>query len=125
MMNKLIASAFEGIGTIADGLQLFQAFYRIATLSDTRLSLERRAAQLYLMFNDELRLVRAELEKFRRNPPLPPTHPRYAGAALWARSLLRRIQRNMSLLVEAKFLNQCPVSLSYEGFQIRLCALGW
>ena len=51
------------------------------------------------MFNEELNAVKKELTQ--KSVPLPPSHPKYAGQAHWARTLKKRIERSMmvSLLV--------------------------
>lgn len=45
------------------------------------------------MFNDELNAVKKELTNKAKS--LIPWHPKFAGQALWARQLKRRIERGM------------------------------
>ena len=57
--------------------------------------IDRRTVDLYTMFNEELSLVKKEFT--RHNPVLPPSHPRFAGQATWARALKRRIDVPMKV----------------------------
>ena len=50
---------------------------------------------LYSMFNEELNLVKKTFS--RLDPALPPSHPRFAGVATWARALKRRIDAPMKV----------------------------
>ena len=57
--------------------------------------MDRRAVDLYTMFNEELSLVKKEFT--RQSPTLPPSQPRFAGVATWARALKRRIDAPMEV----------------------------
>ena len=47
----------------------------------------------------ELSLVKKGFDRQKGDPPmLSPSHPRYAGSALWAKSLLLRVQRQWLML---------------------------
>lgn len=59
--------------------------------------------QVYSMFNDVLNNVKKELSYKSTN--LMPQHPKYAGAAHWARGLKRRIDRPME--VNCGIRNNC------------------
>ena len=48
------------------------------------------------MFNEELNAVKKELTT--KSVPLPPSHPKFAGQAHWARQLKRRIERTMMVM---------------------------
>ena len=45
------------------------------------------------MFNEELNAVKKELTM--KAVPRNPSHPKFSGAAHWARTLKRRIERSM------------------------------
>ena len=47
------------------------------------------------MFNDELNAVKKELTQ--KSIPQSSSHPKFAGQALWARQLKRRIERSMGV----------------------------
>jgi dynein heavy chain len=102
MMSNVISSAWEGVATVADGAELLRAFHSLAKRSAMRASVERKTAQIFVMFNEQLRAVRAEFDRRRKSPPVHPHHPRYAGAALWALGLLNRLRVNMRVLENAQ-----------------------
>ena len=56
---------------------------------------DRRTVDLYSMFNEELNLVKKTFS--RLDPALPPSYPRFAGVATWARALKRRIDAPMKV----------------------------
>ena len=56
---------------------------------------DRRTVDLFVMFNDELNLVKKEFN--RQSPSLTPFQPQYAGRATWARSLKKRIDTPMKV----------------------------
>jgi hypothetical protein len=67
-------------------------------------SVERKTGELYNMFNDELKKVKIVFDKRKTNPPLAEGQPRHAGAALWAKMLLVRIEEDMKVLEQAHYL---------------------
>lgn len=56
---------------------------------------DRRTVDLFVMFNEELNLVKKEFN--RQSPSLTPFQPHYAGMATWARSLKKRIDTPMKV----------------------------
>jgi dynein heavy chain len=77
---------------------------------------ERKTAETYQSFFADLNTVKKHFDQQRKSPPLHPSLPRYAGAAMWARELSRRLEIPMTLLNEAKhFLPSTAVSASVPG----------
>lgn len=58
---------------------------------------EKKAVDLYMLFNSELALVNRELNK--KWPYLEPYMAQYSGQAHWVRILRRRIDRVMNVSV--------------------------
>lgn len=58
-----------------------------------RRTIDKKNVDVNLMFNDELNAVKKELTNKAKS--LIPWHPKFAGQALWARQLKRRIERGM------------------------------
>ena len=60
-------------------------------------TIDKKTVEVYTMFNEELNAVKKELTQ----KCIPPSfsHPKYAGQALWARQLKRRIERSMGVRV--------------------------
>jgi dynein heavy chain len=97
MMTNVISSAWEGISTVAAGVELLESFYHLAIRSGMKQSVERKTAEVYQMFNVEIKRVKNIFDKHKTDPPLPMGQPRYGGAALWARMLLMRIEGDMTV----------------------------
>lgn len=58
---------------------------------------EKKAVDLYMLFNSELALVNRELNK--KWPYLEPYMAQYSGQAHWVRILRRRIDRVMNVSI--------------------------
>ncbi|XP_052234681.1 dynein axonemal heavy chain 2-like isoform X14 [Dreissena polymorpha] len=67
-------------------------------------TIDKKTVDVYAMFNEELNAVKKELTQ--KTIPQSPSHPKFAGQALWARQLKRRIERSMMALDRAFFLPQ-------------------
>jgi len=119
MMTNVISSAWEGVATVAAGVELLETFYGLAVRHDMKQSVERKVAEVYALFALELRKVKSEFDKHKKDPPLPTGQPRYAGAALWAKSLLSRIQTDYNALTGAAYLcsNQHDLEDAANNFQ--------
>ena len=65
-------------------------------------TIDKKTVEVYTMFNEELNAVKKELTQ----KSIPPSfsHPKFAGQALWARQLKRRIERSMGV----SFKRVCP-----------------
>ena len=62
--------------------------------------MERKTAEVYQMFNAEIKRVKNIFDKHKNDPPLQLGYPRYAGAALWAKMLIVRVEQDMNVLDE-------------------------
>lgn len=65
----------------------------ICFIQAIRRTIDKKNVDVNLMFNDELNAVKKELTNKAKS--LIPWHPKFAGQALWARQLKRRIERGM------------------------------
>ena len=64
--------------------------------------MERKTAECYQAFYTELNQVKKQFDQQRRHPPIHPSLPKYAGAAMWALQLFKRLNRPMAMLNAAK-----------------------
>lgn len=136
MMANVISSAWEGVSTVSAGVELLESFYGLAVRPGMKQSVERKVAEVYALFAQELRKVKMDFDAHKKEPPLPTGQPRYAGAALWAKSLHLRIQADFNSLMSAAYLctsahdvedataNYEALSSVLEAF-IRQCHLDW
>ena len=80
-------------------MQLLDAFNSLAQREAIKRAVEKKSAEVFTSLTQELSLVKKGFDKQKAAPPLiHRDHPRYAGAALWAKSLHLRITRQWSLL---------------------------
>jgi len=101
MLTNVISSAWEGVSTVATGVELLESFYHLAIREGMKQNVERKTAEVYQLFQSEVKKVKNDFDKHKKHPPLPNGQPRFAGAALWAKSLLTRIDADMKHLESA------------------------
>lgn len=53
--------------------------------------MDKKTVDIYQLFMEELNIVKREITA--RNAIIDQMHPQYAGAALWAKGLKRRIEK--------------------------------
>ncbi|KAM5307672.1 dynein axonemal heavy chain 2 [Glossophaga mutica] len=102
MTQNLITSAFEKVRDVEHGVLLLDTFHRLAAREAIKRTYDKKAVDLYMLFNTELALVNRELNK--KWPYLEPYKAQYSGQAHWVRILRRRIDRVMNCLSSAHFL---------------------
>lgn len=104
MMTNVISSAWEGISTVQGGVELLESFYHLAVRAGMIQTVERKTAELHTKFLGEIKKVRTIFDRHKKAPPLPQGQSRYGGAALWAKSLVMRLDKDMKVLNEAHYL---------------------
>uniref|UniRef100_A0A8C5Y9A2 Dynein axonemal heavy chain 2 n=1 Tax=Microcebus murinus TaxID=30608 RepID=A0A8C5Y9A2_MICMU len=102
MIQNLITSAFELVRDVEHGVLLLDTFHRLATREAIKRTYDKKAVDLYMLFNSELALVNRELNK--KQLYLEPYMACYSGQAHFVRILRRRIDRVMTCLSGAHFL---------------------
>ena len=99
MFQNVINTAFEGAATTGAGVELLDAFNSLARREAIKRCVEKKSAEVFAAISNELSVVKKGFDKAKAAPPLlHRDHPKYAGAALWARSLHLRVQRQWHLL---------------------------
>ena len=108
MFSTVINDAFAGAVTVAAGLELLEAFSGLARRPAVRRAVDRKTSDVYTLFATQVADSKAYFEANLVKPPLEPTEPEFAGAALWARGLQLRVERDWRLLQRAAhFLTPC------------------
>ncbi|XP_039087571.1 dynein heavy chain 2, axonemal [Hyaena hyaena] len=102
MTQNLITSAFELVRDVEQGVLLLDTFHRLSTREAIKRTYDKKAVDLYMLFNSELALVNRELNK--KWLYLEPYMAQFSGRAHWVRILRRRIDRVMNCLSSAHFL---------------------
>ncbi|KAI9141400.1 dynein heavy chain and region D6 of dynein motor-domain-containing protein [Paraphysoderma sedebokerense] len=101
MLQNIITTAFESSTTVDGSVYLLEIFCHLAKREAIKHTVEKKVADVYIMFLKELNSVKLYFENHRRTPHLIAAQPNYAGAAFWARSILRRINGQMATLRNA------------------------
>ena len=104
MMQNVISSGMEGVSSVSRGVELLEAFESIAKREAICRTVEKKTADVYMLFNMELLAVKREFDTQKKSPVIYSAHPRYSGAALWAKGMLERIQRDYRYLEVAHYL---------------------
>jgi len=104
IMVNVLSSAFGTVRSIEQGVQLLEAFSYLAKRDTIRRTVQVKASQLYEMFMNQLDEIQTQFENQKKNRPIQPYHPQYAGAALWTQTIRDRIARDKHLLDRAYFL---------------------
>ena len=102
MFQNVITNAFEGAATTNAGVELLESFSSLARRDSILRCVEKKSAEVHDKYIQEMGLVKNTFDKLKSEPPMiHRDYPRYAGAALWAKSLLARVQRQWLLLSSA------------------------
>lgn len=110
MYQNFIANAFKNITTVADAVEMLENFDTLAKRPLVIDYVHKKAAEMvYKLFRDEINEV---LETFELNPkvhpPMPFSHPNYAGLAIWAQSLIVRIDKAKNAIENLYFIPEHP-----------------
>jgi dynein heavy chain len=103
-MQNVIVSAFEDATTVEASVELLEIFHHLAKREAIKRTVEKKTADVYLLFLQELNTIKVEFETHRKTPDIVRTQPDFAGSAYWAKSLLKRIQFSMATLQNAYYL---------------------
>ena len=102
MIQNILNSAFETIKTVEEGIEILRNFIHLASREPIRRTIDKKTVEVYHLFLDELNAVKKDFNQHKTD--IPPIHPDYAGLAIWARSLKKRIDHPNSVLNGASFL---------------------
>lgn len=102
MVINVINATFETITYVEQGVEILDAFMHLSAREAIRRTIDKKTVEVYQLFVDDLNTVKREITA--RSAILDKFHPNYAGAALWAKGLKRRIERQMLILNMAHFL---------------------
>ena len=105
MWCNIITKAFEPIQQVEFAVNLLGTFSKLARRDMIHRCVGKKADDIRLLFAQKCNLIRQEFDDNRRSPPMRINEPQHAGAALWARSLTKTVQRLWSLIQNAA----CPI----------------
>lgn len=108
-VTRAMSAALEGAGALPAQVDLLVAFTSLAKREAVKRFVEKAMAECVAAHSAELNAVRKQFDSQRQAPPLHPLFPHYAGAALWAAGLERRLEKPIKyLLSHASRLPQAP-----------------
>ncbi|XXQ31513.1 AAA+ ATPase domain-containing protein [Plasmodiophora brassicae] len=116
MMTNVISSAFDSVSTVASGVELLEAFAILAKRVSMKTILNRKIADVFTMLKSEVLWIKRDFDRHHEAPPLPPCQPKYAGRALWAHGLAKRIASQRAIIDGAACLAN---DTSREGREAR------
>ena len=102
MMTNVIMLAFESVASLDSRIELLEAFQSLAKRESIKRMVEKKTSECYTAFLTELNVVKKQFDSLRRYPPINPAFPMYAGAAMWAMSLQKRLERPIDRLRSAE-----------------------
>ncbi len=102
MVINVINATFETVTYVEQGVEILDAFMQFSSREAVRRTIDKKTVDVYHLFIDDLNTVKREITS--RAVVLDRTHPYFAGAAMWAKGLRRRIERQMLMLNMAHFL---------------------
>ena len=102
MMINVINSIFDSVTYVEQGVEILDAFMHLSARETIRRMIDKKTVEVYQLFINDLNTVKREITA--KSVVLDQMHPYYAGAAVWARGLKRRIERQMLILNMAHFL---------------------
>ena len=93
--RNTVLHAFKNITTVAEGVEMLENFHQLAKRQLVKEYINTKAAEyVYKLFIDEMKEVEEMYENYTKSfLPMPPSHPKYAGLAIWALSLMIRIDK--------------------------------
>ncbi|KAI9356982.1 dynein heavy chain and region D6 of dynein motor-domain-containing protein [Zopfochytrium polystomum] len=114
MLQNVIISAFEGSNTVESAVELLEIFHFLAKRETIKRTVEKKTAEVFAMFLQELNAVKVEFETHKRTPDILRSQPDFAGSAYWAKSLLKRITFSMNTLKDAYYLPPTPQAMEVK-----------
>ena len=101
MMANVINDAFNGITSIPACVDLLEAFSSLVTRPAVQRAVDKKAVDVFTLFLRQLADVKTYFELHSLNPPLLPHEARLSGAALWAKAIGYRVDKDWQLLSKA------------------------
>jgi len=115
--QTIIAKTFQHVSTIADAVEMLENFFQLAKRPSIIDYVQKKAAdQVYKMFMEEIKEVEDMFEgRTKKRPPMPISNPHYGGLAIWANSLIVRIDKARDAIEGMYFVPNHPAK--EEAFQ--------
>jgi len=109
---NIIALAFKNISTVSDSIEMLENFDSLAKRPMIKDYVQKKAAEwVYKLFMDEIKEVEEQFDSGqqpKKRPPMPCSHPKHGGIAIWIQSLITRINRSKNAIDMLYFIPEHP-----------------
>jgi len=108
--QNIIALTFKSVSTVPYAIEMLENFNSLAKRPMVKDYVNKKAAEwVYKLFMDEIKEVEELFENSsKKKPPMPVSHPKYGGLAIWAQSLITRIDRAKNAITGLYFIPEHP-----------------
>jgi dynein heavy chain len=112
MLQNVINSTFDSVLSVVEGVHELESFHSLAKREAVLHCVENKSVYLFRLFKSQLELVKTEFETRRRDPPVLPDEPQFAGAGLWTYGLLQWIEHKC---VSQSVSQSSPRAVAWPG----------
>lgn len=112
--TTIIALTFKHVATCSDAVEMLENFQQLAKRSSITEYVHQKAAQsVYNLFMLEIKEVENQFDHgiSKRRPPMQVSQPHYGGLAIWAYSLICRLDKAKQVIENLYFI---PKSASID-----------
>ena len=106
MYQNIIALAFKNVSSVSDAVEMLENFDSLAKRPLVIDYVHKKASDMvYKMFLAEIKEIEETFEANpKRPPPMPFSHPKYAGLAIWTYSLIVRLDKAKTAVERLYFI---------------------
>jgi dynein heavy chain len=136
--QNIIALAFKNVSTVPDAIEMLENFDSLAKRPMVKEYVHKKAAEwVYKLFIDEIKEVEDLFDsQSKRAPPMAISNPKYGGLAIWANSLIVRIDKAKDAIDSLYFIPSHPYAkeavekysklrTSLDKFIVENCFQNW
>ena len=106
MYQNIIALAFKNVSSVSDAVEMLENFDSLAKRPLVIDYVHKKASDMvFKMFLAEIKEIEDTFEANpKRPPPMPFSHPKYAGLAIWTYSLIVRLDKAKTAVERLYFI---------------------
>ncbi|RKP21179.1 hypothetical protein ROZALSC1DRAFT_20732 [Rozella allomycis CSF55] len=120
MMQNVIVSAFETSPSVEASTYLIVTFSRLAKRDAIKRTVEKKTSDVFQKLYMEISNAKNEFETKKKAPEIMRFHPDFAGSALWARSIVKRVSPSMKIYNYMDYMPKLSIAEEakalYEAF---------
>ena len=117
--ENIIILAFKNVTTVEQGVELLEAFYYLAKRNSIRQSVQKKAQQVYELFDKEVEKAKTEYDNvLKKNESKQDSftyrfnYGKQSGMAIWIRSLLHRLEKIKTAIDKLQLFDDSPYKFS-------------